>query len=182
MELQIEGHSLKLTRGDITDVQVDAIVNAANQHLAGGGGVDGAIHRAGGPQIMRECRAIGGCPTGSAVPTGAGNLPARHVIHAIAPRWQGGGRREAELLESAYQRSLEVADELGDHTLAFPSLGTGAYGYPVEQAAVVALRTVLDYLRGETGVKEVTFVLFSDADLSVYQRALEALVKEPKSG
>src|SRR5436309_195777 len=130
-EIEVAGRTLWLSRGDIVEVEVDAIVNAANAHLAGGGGVDGAIHHAGGPSIMAECRQIRGCPTGNAVATSAGRLRARHIIHAVAPRWQGGRKGEAELLVSAYRRSLEVADELGDRSVAFPSLGTGAYAYPI---------------------------------------------------
>ena len=127
-ELHVGDSVLSLQEGDITKVRADAIVNAANSALAGGGGVDGAIHRAGGPSIMEECRRIGGCPTGSAVITGAGNLPARHVIHAVAPVWWGGDRDEAQLLGSAYARSFELAAERGLHSIALPSLGTGAYG------------------------------------------------------
>jgi O-acetyl-ADP-ribose deacetylase (regulator of RNase III) len=182
MEVIINGHTLVLMQGDITTVEADAIVNAANSRLAGGGGVDGAIHRAGGPEIMAECRRIGGCPTGSAVATTAGRLRARHVIHAVAPRWTGGSRGEPELLASAYRRSLELADELGDHSVAFPSLGTGAYGYPVDQAAQIALRTVIDYLRNDTQIARVTFVLFTDADLQAYERALEALLGSEHEG
>lgn len=174
-ERQFEGRSLRLQRGDITKIRADALVNAANQFLAGGGGVDGAIHRAGGSSIMEECRRIGGCETGSAAVTGAGNLGARHVIHAVAPRWTGGSRREADLLAAAYRRSLELADEHGDRSIAFPSLGTGAYRYPVDQAADIALHTVANYLRGETEIEEVTFVLFSQSDLDVYSAALERL-------
>ena len=175
MERTIGDCTLRLVQGDITSVSADAIVNAANQGLVPGGGVDGAIHRAGGPEIERECRRIGGCDTGSAVATGAGRLPARHVIHAVAPRWRGGDHGESELLASAYRRSLEVADELGERSIAFPSLGTGAYGYPVDQAARVALQTVLDYLRGPTGLERATFVLFSPRDLQTYAGVLEEL-------
>src|SRR5437667_4467452 len=126
----INGVTLALMQGDIVKVQVDAIVNAANSGLAGGGGVDGAIHRAGGPSIMDECRRIGGCPTGSAVATGAGRLSAKHVIHAVAPRYRGRPE-DAALLHGAYESSLKLANELGARTVAFPSLGTGAYGYPI---------------------------------------------------
>jgi len=171
----IKGRTLLLTQGDITDATTAAIVNAANQHLAGGGGVDGAIHRAGGPTIMAECGRIGGCSTGDAVATGAGNLNVNHVIHAVAPIWRGGQVGEAELLSSAYRRSLETADQLGDGTVTFPSLGTGAYGYPIDQAARIALRTVADYLNGQTQIEEVTFVLFSERDLDTYRQALEEL-------
>lgn len=168
--------TILLRQGDITDATTDAIVNAANQWLAGGGGVDGAIHRAGGPIIMEECRRLGGCPTGNAVATGAGKLRARHIIHAVAPVWRGGRNREADLLRSAYRRSLEIADELGDLSISFPSLGTGAYAYPVDEAATIALKTVLDYLSGSTHIDEVTFVLFSEADLTVYERSLGRLI------
>jgi O-acetyl-ADP-ribose deacetylase (regulator of RNase III) len=165
-----------LRRGDITRVAVDAIVNAANDRLLRGGGVCGAIHAAGGPEIERACRAIGSCPTGSAVATTAGRLPARAVIHAVAPIWGGGERGEAKLLAGAYRRSLEVADEVGARSIAFPSLGTGIYGYPVDLAAPIALSTVRDYLAAEdTRIEDVLFVLFSDRDFDVYARALDAL-------
>jgi O-acetyl-ADP-ribose deacetylase (regulator of RNase III) len=175
MKRIVKGRTITLRQGDITDAKTAAIVNAANQYLAGGGGVDGAIHRAGGPSIMAECRRIGGCPTGDAVATGAGNLIAKHVIHAVAPIWRGGHGREVELLSSAYRRSLETAEQLGDTTVTFPSLGTGAYGYPVDQAAHIALHTVADYLTGQTQIGEVTFVLFSERDLETYRQALEEL-------
>ena len=164
---------IHLIRIDITTLDVDAIVNAANAALAGGGGVDGAIHRAGGPSIMEECRRIGGCPTGTAVITGAGRLKARHVIHAVAPIYRGGHAGEAAQLAGAYASSLRLAAENGVQTLAFPSLGTGAYGYPVEEAAPIALAAVRGHLAGETTLKRVTFALFSDADLAVYERALK---------
>lgn len=176
MHHSVNDRSLDLIEGDITDEGTDAIVNAANRALAGGGGVDGAIHAAGGPSIMAECRRIGGCPTGDAVASGAGRLRARHVIHAVAPVWRGGGQGEAELLASAYRRSLEVADELGDRSVAFPSLGTGAYGYPAEQAARIALRTVLDYLQTDTEIQQVRFVLFSSQMLRAFEQALQDLV------
>jgi len=166
---------LRLTKGDITEQNTDAIVNAANSGLRGGGGVDGAIHRAGGPAIMEECRQIGHCDTGDAVVTTGGRLKARFVIHTVGPRWAGGGKGEEDLLASAYRRSLEVAEEEGLRTLAFPSISTGVYGYPVDQAARVALKTVKEYLSGRSGIKEVTFVLFSDEDLLCYTKALESL-------
>lgn len=165
---------IDLVKGDITAVRADAIVNAANSALAGGGGVDGAIHRAGGPTIMEECRNIGRCPTGSAVLTGAGKLPAKHVIHAVAPRYSGSPK-DAELLRSAYAKSLELAESAGDRAVAFPSLGTGAYRYPIEEAARIALGSVASHLRTATVVERVTFVLFSDADLKVYEKALSTL-------
>jgi O-acetyl-ADP-ribose deacetylase (regulator of RNase III) len=178
MERDINGHRLRLIQGDITEAQTDAIVNAANGSLAPGAGVSGAIHGRGGPEIAREARAIGGCPTGSAVATGAGTLPQRHVIHAVAPVWQGGGQREREMLASAYRRSLEVADELEDRSIAFPSLGTGIYGNPLEPSARIALQTVIDYLRGETGIAEVIFVLFTPADLRAYEEVLAVIEDE----
>lgn len=172
MEFEIGDRTVELIQGDITRQQADAIVNAANEGLAPGGGVCGAIHRAGGPDIARECSAIGYCDTGDAVATTAGTLPARHVIHAVAPVWNGGRRNEPQLLASAYRRSLEVADECGDRTIAFPSLGTGIYGYPVEEAAPIALRTVVDYLSGTTGIEEVTFVLFDEKTFRAFQDAV----------
>ncbi len=167
-EFTIGDRRLRLLLGDITEVHADAIVNAANAHLAGGGGVDGAIHRAGGPEIMEECRQIGGCPTGSAVATGAGRLPAKAVIHAVAPRWRGGAAGEARLLSDAYRRCLQLADEMKLASIAFPSLGTGAYGYPVAEAAGIAVRTVADHLASGTSLRLAIFVLFSSRDLSVY--------------
>ena len=158
---------LEFIRGDITKVAADAIVNAANAGLAGGGGVDGAIHRAAGPEIMDACRAIGGCPTGSAVITTGGRLPARYVIHAVAPRYRGTPQ-DSELLHSAYAASLERARERNLAWIAFPSLGTGAYGYPVAEAAPVAIAAVRAHLAGPTSLERVTFVLFSDADLAHY--------------
>ncbi|MDR7520592.1 MAG: O-acetyl-ADP-ribose deacetylase [Armatimonadota bacterium] len=175
---QIGGGRLTLVRGDITTQEVDAIVNAANSRLVGGGGVDGAIRRAGGPAIEEECAAIrarqGGCPTGSAVITGAGRLPARYVIHAVGPVWQGGGHGEADLLASAYRASLALAARQGARTVAFPSISTGAYGYPVEQAARIALRTVAEVLK-EQAFDEVRFVLFSQKDYDAYAEALRDL-------
>jgi O-acetyl-ADP-ribose deacetylase (regulator of RNase III) len=173
--IEIDGRTLELVQGDITSQEVDAIVNAANSGLRGGGGVDGAIHRAGGPSIMAECRRIGGCPTGSAVVTGAGRLKAKHVIHAVGPVWHGGNAGEAELLAGAYGKSMEIAAELGLRSVAFPSISTGAYGYPVELAAAVALGAVAEYLRGETTVRLVRFVLFDTATLTEYRKALKGL-------
>jgi O-acetyl-ADP-ribose deacetylase (regulator of RNase III) len=167
---------VELTRGDITLERVDAIVNAANHELRRGGGVCGAIHRAGGPSIAAECLALGGCPTGSAVATGAGSLAARHVIHAVGPVWSGGGRGEAELLASAYRASLALADRLSLESIAFPSISTGIYGYPVADAARVALDAVAAYLsHGGSGLSTVRFVLFDDETHAAYAAALEAL-------
>lgn len=176
MRVQIGDSVLELVEGDITTQETDAIVNAANRGLRGGGGVDGAIHRAGGPKIMEECRRIGRCPTGKAVITVGGDLLARHVIHAVGPVYRGGSPGEEALLASAYRSSLEVALENGIRTVAFPSVSTGAYGYPTRQAAAVALRTVRDFIDGNQGRLDlVRFVLFSRADFEVYAEALREL-------
>lgn len=171
-EYETNGHVLRLVQGDITTFRGDAIVNAANQSLLGGGGVDGAIHRAGGPAILEECRRLGGCPTGEARITGAGRLPVRHVIHAVGPIWRGGSHRESELLASAYSSSLRLAEEHGLSSIAFPSISTGAYGYPVREAAGIALRTVLEHLRQRPLPISVTFVLFTSDTLRTYEEVL----------
>ena len=156
-------------KGDITTLSVDAIVNAANQSLLGGGGVDGAIHRAAGPELLEACRPLGGCPTGDAKATPGFRLPAKWVIHAVGPRWRGGSAGEAELLASCYRRSLEVADELGARTVAFPAISTGIYGYPAEEAAAVAVDVVTT---APTKVETVTLVAFDDGTLELYRRLL----------
>jgi O-acetyl-ADP-ribose deacetylase (regulator of RNase III) len=161
---------IEAVRGDITEQEVDAIVNAANSSLLGGGGVDGAIHRAGGPEILSECRLLGGCAVGDAKATTAGRLPARHVIHTVGPVWRGGGEREPELLASCHRRALELAAELGCTTVAFPAISTGVYGYPVELAAPVAVTAVRESLR--TPVELVRFVLFGDEHLDAFRDAL----------
>jgi O-acetyl-ADP-ribose deacetylase (regulator of RNase III) len=166
---------LQLKRGDITAEHVDAIVNAANQSLLGGGGVDGAIHRAGGPEILAECRTLGGCATGDAKATTAGRLPARHVIHTPGPRWRGGGHGEDDLLASSHRRSIEVAAGLGDRSIAFPAISTGIYGFPIERAAPIALRAARDAAETSGVIDDVRFVLFSDADYEAFERALVAL-------
>ena len=166
--------TLELVKADITTLSVDAIVNAANASLVGGGGVDGAIHRAGGPTIMRECRAIGSCPTGSAVVTTAGALNARYVIHAVAPRYRGRNR-DAELLASAYKASLQIVEERQIKSIAFPSLGTGAYGYPIRDASRIALVTVVEHLRAGVPLERIIFALFSDPDLAAYEATLGAV-------
>jgi len=163
---------IEAVRGDITQEQVDAIVNAANSALAGGGGVDGAIHRAGGPEIMAECRALGGCPTGDARATGAGRLAARYVIHAVGPVWRGGGEGEEELLASCHRRAVELAAGLGCRSLSFPAISTGIYGYPLERAAPVAVRAVREAAAGHAGLELVRFVLFSDDALAAFASAL----------
>ncbi len=180
MEREFAGRKLQLTQGDITHETTDAIVNAANSSLMGGGGVDGAIHRAGGPAILDECRAIrarqGGCPTGEAVMTTGGRLAARHVIHTVGPVWRGGNRGESALLESCYLNSLLLAAEKGFSSVAFPSISTGVYGYPVKEAAKVALGAVAGFLKGEDrSPRLVRFVLFDEATFAAYREVLEAL-------
>jgi len=166
---------VELVRGDITQQDTDAIVNAANSSLLGGGGVDGAIHRAGGPAILAECKTLGGCATGDAKITTGGRLRARHVIHTVGPIYRGNKEEAPRLLASAYRRSLEVASENGLHSLAFPSISTGAYGYPIDEAARVALTAVRDYVGAHPDIELVRFVLFSPADLETYERAAEAV-------
>lgn len=173
MEARIGATTVSLVRGDITREDTDAIVNAANSALAGGGGVDGAIHAAGGPSIMEECRRIGGCPTGKAVITTGGLLKARYVIHTVGPVYRDGRSGEAGLLRSAYTSSLALALENGLRTVSFPSISTGAYGYPVEEAAKAAVSAVIDFIRENKGLELVRFVLFSDRDLKAYTLALE---------
>lgn len=168
-----------LKKGDITQERADVIVNAANSSLMGGGGVDGAIHRVGGPSILEECKRLrderGHCPTGEAVMTNAGFLPAKKVVHAVGPVWHGGGHNEENLLKNAYQSSLFLANKEGAQTVAFPSISTGAYHFPLERAAKIALETVKTYIQENSGIKEVRFILFSDADLHAYEKALEEL-------
>jgi len=175
MERKIGKAVIELKQGDITREAVDAIVNAANSSLLGGGGVDGAIHRAGGPAILEQCRQLGGCEPGDAKITTGGKLPAKYVIHTVGPVWHGGEQREPEILASAYRRSLEVASSKGLRTVAFPSISTGAYGYPIRQAAQVALSTVANYLKSHQDIARGTFVLFSQHDLIVYETALKEL-------
>lgn len=174
---RIGNATLELVRGDITQERVDAIANAANSALRGGGGVDGAIHRAAGPELMRELRERypDGTPTGTAVATDAHDLPARWVLHAVGPIWRGGGHGEEELLAGAYRSCLTLADELGARSIAFPAISMGIYGYPAEDGARVALRTVSTYLAGETRIELVRFVLFSEDTLRVFERALTEL-------
>jgi O-acetyl-ADP-ribose deacetylase (regulator of RNase III) len=177
MDRHIQGKTLELRQGDITLQEVDAVVNAANSRLAGGGGVDGAIHRRGGPAIMDETqdKYPAGCPTGSAVLSGAGKLRAKYVIHAVGPVWQGGHRGEADLLAGAYRRSLELAVEAGCSSIAFPALSTGAYGYPMDQGARVALSSAIDFLTGHGKPELVRFVLFDAGAYGAFAAALEEL-------
>ena len=158
---------------DITSLEVEAIVNAANESLLGGGGVDGAIQRAAGPGLLEECRGLGGCRTGDAELTSGHRLPARYVIHAVGPVWRGGGSGEAELLAGCYRRCLEIAAERGIGSVAFPSISTGVYGYPIEEAARVAVETVRAYLGSSGRGIEVTFCCFSARDLAIYERLLK---------
>jgi len=178
--MKVNATTLELIKGDITHQHVDAIVNAANSSLMGGGGVDGAIHRAGGSAILEGCRAIvarqGGCKTGEAVITVGGRLPAKHVIHTVGPVWNGGGAGEEMLLGNAYRNSLQVAVDNGLKSIAFPSISTGIYGYPLGRAAAVALRTVIEFLRKDDRLEEVRFVLYSDKDLEVYDQVLDTLI------
>ena len=157
-----------ITKGDITAFEVDAIVNAANKTLLGGGGVDGAIHRAAGPQLLEECRTLGGCETGEAKITGGYRLPARHVIHTVGPVWHGGDHDEDSLLTACYRNSLALAVENGLATVAFPSISTGAYGFPIKRATPIALRTVKQALQANPSLRKVYFVCFSESDLQVY--------------
>lgn len=163
--------------GDITEQETDAIVNAANPGLMGGGGVDGAIHRKGGPDILRECKIIrksypDGLPTGQAVITTGGELKAKKVIHTVGPVWHGGINKERQRLADAYKNSLKIAIENGIKTISFPSISTGAYGYPVEKASVIALKAVIGFLKKFNGIEEVRFILHSSHDLATYERAL----------
>jgi O-acetyl-ADP-ribose deacetylase (regulator of RNase III) len=161
---------IDIIRGDITELDVDAIVNAANTTLLGGGGVDGAIHRAAGPQLLEECRTLGGCPTGEAKITRGYNLPARFVIHTVGPVWSGGNRREPEILANCYHNSLRLAARNDIKSIAFPAISCGAYGYPIEQAAEIAFRITRDFLAGDDRIDRVIFVLASDENVRAYQR------------
>lgn len=172
---------LELVLGDITLQDADAIVNAANSSLLGGGGVDGAIHRAAGPQLLEETRKLGGCPTGEARITRGYNLKARYVIHAVGPVYQPGSPRNQALLASAYRSSLELAVQYGLRSLAFPSISTGAYGYPLEEAAPVALQTVCDFIAAPTSLEWVRFVLFNALALAVYTQALQMILRRQRA-
>lgn len=167
---------IKLIRGDITKIKVDAIVNAANTSLLGGGGVDGAIHRAGGKTILEQCIKIrekqGGCKVGEAVLTGAGELPAKYVIHTVGPIWRGGNQNEDRLLSNAYRNSLQLAAENKVESISFPNISTGVYHFPKERAANIALTTVMDYLKSNPVIKEVIFVCFDQENYDIYDRLL----------
>jgi len=179
MEFQVGNAILEIVKGDITEIEADAIVNAANSTLLGGGGVDGAIHRRGGPKILEECKRLratewpDGLPTGCAAITSGGNLKAKHVIHTVGPIWRGGFYEEAKLLKQAYRSSLKLAVTHGLKTVAFPSISTGAYGYPVEEASRVAVGAVKDFLEKEDKLERVIFVLFSESNFEVYLKAVK---------
>ena len=168
---------IKLIQGDITALQVDAIVNAANSSLLGGGGVDGAIHRAGGPQILEECKLIrnrqGGCKTGEAVITSGGKLNAKHVIHTVGPVWNGGNKNEEQLLANAYRNSLQLAVESNIHIIAFPNISTGIYGFPKRRAAEIAIDTVEQFLQNNESIHEVTFCCFDEENTNLYKQLLK---------
>jgi O-acetyl-ADP-ribose deacetylase len=170
---------ITLLQGDITRLDVDAIINAANESLLGGGGVDGAIHRAAGPELLDECRTLGGCEPGEAKITRGYQLPARHVIHTVGPRWRGGNRDEDATLASCYRNSLALARTHGLRSIAFPSISTGAFGFPIERAAPIALRTTAELIASDDSGLRVTFVCFAAADLVAYHRAL-AVLRDPK--
>jgi O-acetyl-ADP-ribose deacetylase (regulator of RNase III) len=182
VEFRVGKAKIFLVRGDITEMDTDAIVNAANPTLMGGGGVDGAIHRKGGPKILEECKRIratewpDGLPTGKAVITSGGNLKAKYVIHTVGPIWRGGSSGEPELLAEAYRNSLKLAVSKGLKTIAFPAISTGAYGYPIEEASKIALSTVKEFLEKEDNLDKVVFVLFSGRDFEVYRKTARAIL------
>lgn len=172
MSIRLGKAVVEVVEGDITGEEVDAIVNAANSSLLGGGGVDGAIHRAGGPAILAECRKLGGCATGDAKITSAGRMPAKYVIHTVGPVYRDGQHREPELLASCYRRSLEVAADHGVRSIAFPAISCGAYGYPIREAARIAVDTVKDYLEAHVGIEHVRFVTFGRDTYEPFRQSL----------
>jgi O-acetyl-ADP-ribose deacetylase (regulator of RNase III) len=182
-EFQIKNSKIIILKGDITEMNTDAIVNSANPSLMGGGGVDGAIHRKGGPKILEECKKIrekeypNGLPIGHAVITTGGNLKAKYVIHTVGPIWRGGKYEEAKLLYQAYYNSLKIAVSKGIKTIAFPSISTGAYGYPIEEASIIALKTIKEFLEKEDFIEKVFIVLYKDRDYEVYKEVAEKILK-----
>lgn len=176
MDVKIHESILSVLEGDITLQDTEAIVNAANKSLRGGGGVDGAIHRAGGPEILEECIKIGGCDTGEAVITTGGNLKARYVIHTVGPVYRDGSHNEPRLLENSYRNSLELASSKGIKSISFPSISTGAYGYPLEAAAEIALHTAVTYVRKKPDIELVRFVLFGQKAYEVYEKVLKRII------
>jgi O-acetyl-ADP-ribose deacetylase len=173
---------IAVEQGDITRQRVDAIVNAANSSLLGGGGVDGAIHRAAGPELVAECRTLGRCPTGEARITRGYRLPARHVIHTVGPVWRGGERGEPELLASCYRNSLDLAARHGLETVAFPAISTGIYGYPLEPATRIAITETARFLQAHAGIRQVTFVCFGDEAYRTYQRIVDEVLSDNGEG
>ncbi len=176
MEAEINKGTLSLIEGDITKQDTEAIVNAANKSLLGGGGVDGAIHRAGGPKILDECKKIGGCETGEAVITTGANLKAKYVIHTVGPVYRDGLRHEPELLKNAYQNCLTLASSKNIKSIAFPSISTGAYRFPMVRASEIALKTALNYLKENSDIELIRFVLFGQKALEVYEKTLKRLI------
>lgn len=176
VEVKINSSTLLLVEGDLTEQDINVIVNASNKTLMGGGGVDGAIHSAGGEKILEECMAIGGCDTGEAVITTGGNLRAKYVIHTVGPVYRDGNHGESGLLKNAYRNSLALASSNGLKSIAFPSISTGAYRYPLEEAAEIALNTVIEHLKQDTCIEHVRFVLFGHDILEVYEKVLKRLV------
>jgi len=170
---------LQVLQGDITKLDVDAIVNATNSSLMGGGGVDGAIHRAAGPELLAECRALNGCRTGEAKITKGWRLKARHVIHTVGPIWKDGGKHEAELLRSCYQNSLQIAAEHGLQSIAFPCISTGVYGYPADDAAAIAVKTVVQFMGNPSSIQRVNFCCFSDQDRRRYETLIGGGTSQP---
>lgn len=176
MEIQINETTIVIVCGDITKETTDAIVNAANEYLAGGGGVDGAIHSAGGPAIMAECRKIGGCPTGQSVITTAGRLTAKYVIHTVGPIYSGGNKGEADLLQNAYVNSLKLAREKGLQSISFPAISCGVYGYPVEEAARLAIKMCIEFARENSAIKLIRHILFNRKIYDVFSAEFKKLV------
>jgi O-acetyl-ADP-ribose deacetylase (regulator of RNase III) len=177
MKIQIKENWLELVQGDITEQETDAVVNAANTSLLGGGGVDGAIHRKAGPKLLEYCKTLGGCPTGEAKITPGFNLKAKYIIHTVGPVYRGKSK-DAELLASCYRKSLELAVKHNLESIAFPSISTGAYGYPLEEAAPIALQTVLDFLENSSLPKLVRFVLYGSQTYQAYEKALQEILKK----
>jgi len=175
IKVKINRSELSLVEGDITNEETDAIVNAANTRLMGGAGVDGAIHRAGGPSIMEECRKIGGCPIGQAVITTGGDLKAKYVIHTVGPIYKDGNRGEAKLLESAHLESLKLASARELKSISFPAISTGVYGYPTNEAACIALKTAINYLNEHTDIRLIRFVLFGNKAYNIFSEELKAI-------
>lgn len=173
---QYKDTKIIIVQGDITEQKVDAVVNAANSTLLGGGGVDGAIHRVGGKEILKQCKKIGGCPTGESRITTAGKMPCKYVIHTVGPIYKDGKNRESELLYNAYYNSLILAKEYNLKSIAFPSISTGAYGYPKDEAADIAIEATLDYIKDNNFVEEITFVLFNEHDYQLYEEKLISII------